>query len=351
MQAIYHAIRNFLYPVNTGPRAGREFAEGTHPYAKQLGLPAHLCQDLMDFEQRNRGHYGLLGAPELAADSAALVIPGDTRRAQTVRATLKKSLYTLARTVVTLDTVPARGTDLHAVLEAGDTKGYLRMFLFDELKIVCSKHPLTGLPKGMCVRTARIESGANPVLHVRIERFPGQAIAKRSIPLAPLGHLSLRTVRERLADSTRRLQEALADAAQWPEFAPPQVKAEPVEVRGDMSHIEGILNRAVYGTAPQPTPAAPPLPVDPMPAPLQVALREAARNTVNAGEGLQLSAGGCIVSTASDATVAPTTPEADSELLARLQRHMQDFISMYSPATQEVLAANWEQFRPQVTPA
>lgn len=197
---------------------------------------------------------------------------------------MKKSLYHLASSVMAVGTPAMLTPDLRAVLETGDTQGYLVAFLHDELKAICSNPRLTGLPETLYVRTARIEIGANPVLHVRVERFPDNVSAKRSIPLAPLGVPSFWSVREHLTDSMNRLQEALVAAAQWPEFAPPQVVAEP----------------------------NPP---------------------------------------ASAVLKALPTPEADSELLARLQRHMHDFISMYSPATQEVLAANWEQFRPQVTPA
>lgn len=84
MRGIYQAVRNFLYPINATPLAGRDFAEGTHLFAKKYGLPARLCLDLMEFEQLNRGHHNLLDLPALVANSGALVIPGEMRRAKTV---------------------------------------------------------------------------------------------------------------------------------------------------------------------------------------------------------------------------------------------------------------------------
>lgn len=306
MKAVFKAAREILYP-NGAPRvAGQRFADGLMDYSSDL------AQTLMDFEQANRGHRDVLGSNILHIDAQDLVFGnGDCRLPRTIRKHMRIHAYRLCRSVVSLGRVRS-DPKLANLLSAGETLGYFPAFAFDEVKHHCGNTTSTGLPVDMGITAMRVATTAIPVLHVRVTR--GEIHAKRAIRLSEVSPTTLGGVRTFVLDSIRLIQNALRDVNTWPEFT------------GKM-------------------PARPPLPaVLLVPEPVAQAAREVIRNSVNEGPRQEQTISAPLPE-------LPPLPREDAELSSRLQRHMQDFISMYSPETQAYLAARWETFRPTVPTA
>lgn len=306
MKAVFKAAREILYP-NGAPRvAGQRFADGSMDYSSDL------AQTLMDFEQANRGHRDVLSSKILHIDAQDLVFGnGDRRLPGTIRKHLRVRAYRLCRSVVSLGRVRS-DPKLANLLSAGETLGYFPAFAFDEVKYHCGNKTSTGLPLDIGITAMRVATTAIPVLHVRVTR--GEIHAKRAIRLSEVSPTTLGGVRTFVLDSIRLIQNALRDVNTWPEFT------------GKM-------------------PTRPTLPAALLaPEPIVQAMREVARNSVNEGPQQEQA-------TPASPLEVPALPKEDAELSSRLQRHMQDFISMYSPETQAYLAARWETFRPTVPTA
>jgi len=303
MKAIYSAVCSILYPRSGVARAGAQFAEGTHPYAKDNRYPPHLCQALMNFEQSNRGHRHLLTVPALRVDSASPTVDYDEHNLIKVRRTMRNSLRDLFRSVLALEWESPEG-DFQGLLDSYDRLGYMPSIVFDEIKFACKAAHLTWLPAWLEVTAVRVETGEDAVLHLRLTRTWDNASAKRSIPLVQLDRVSLREAKIFYKDSVHRVREALKDAVHWPEFAAPEA---PAVVQDQAQHTELAPHVTLVPRLSSSTP-------------------------------LSVKEHGPLHSTA-----------LSDDRVAVLKRHMQDFINMYSPEVQAFWAENWEQFRPAVS--
>jgi hypothetical protein len=349
MKSIYNSVRNILYPQSRFPRAGVHFAAGTHPYAKDNRYPPHLCQALMNFEQRNRGHRHLLAAPTLRVDSRATAVEYnyDKRNLVKVRRVMRNSLRDLFRSVLALERESPEG-DFQGLLDSNDRQGYMPSIVFDEIKFACKAAHLTWLPAWLEVTAVRVETGEDAVVHLRLTRTWDNVSAKRSVPLVQLDRVSLREAKVFYNDSVHRVREALKDAALWPEFAAPEVVPSSVSSHSpeELTRINELAGRLVEGDFQR----------SQEPAETWSFSETAGRAESPSGPD---KAPGSIVhvelTNFLPAPVAAATAEGmslvsakDQELLAHLKRQMQDFVGMYSRDAQTMLAANWEQFRPDV---
>jgi hypothetical protein len=345
MKSIYNAVCSILYPKPGFARAGAKFAEGTHPYAKDNRYPPHLCQALMDFEQSNRGHRHLLAAPTMRVDSVTTAVDFDKRNLVKVRRTMRNSLRNLFRSVLALEWESPEG-DFQGLLDSYDRLGYMPSIVFDEIKFACQAAHLTWLPAWLEVTAVRVETGEDAVVHLRINRTWDNTSAKRSIPLIQLDRVSLREAKIFYKDSVHRVREALKDAVHWPEFAAPEVQLSSVsnhspEERARINELAGRLVESAFQRSQEPAET------------WHFSGTQVAGQVQKPEPGLQVT----LVPRLSSSTplsVKDHGPQRstclDDNRVEVLKRHMQDFISMYSPEVQALWAENWEQFRPGIPP-
>ena len=322
MNPLYDAVRTMLYPQNWPRRASLQFAEGVHPYAKDSRLPSHLCQALMYFEQKNRGHRHLLSYMELREERTSPKITGDDRNGEQVRNTFRSSLRRLFSSILALEHEPSDGL-FQNLLNSVDHLHYVKAVTSLEILAACGNTGWTKLPDDFRIRFPSF-SCDDTVLALTIERESDGVRAKCTIQLATTDRATLRDAKLFFKDSMSLIREALTDVAAWRQFAP---RSEVVEVDRSSSYCNAT---------------------DDSLARIQQATRQFAEVAAPASQRpdavIQFSAGVQV----EPPSELPGQAEMDPVLLARLKQHMHEFVSTYSPAAQALLVENWEQLRPKL---
>jgi len=305
LKAIHLATRNI---IKNSMRRSHVFAEGVD------GLPSDVCEALVKFEQRNRGHQHLLNHEVLASTSTQkMPLTGHPHNAARIRDVLASSFVELFNRLVRheLPRTLSASTSAHidSLLDAKDELGYIEALVKFDLREFCELESFTG-PTCFDIVALRLEVYSSPVvLHLRIRTRYGK-VATRSVKMERGDIKTLRGAGLLLNQAHVRLEALLKDVSTWPELARNEELLATTQATAPQEPQSTPHERAIEAVLPDVQP---------------IQLEQSALSTAAPADSLE-------------------DPEV-AAFLARLQHDMRGFLNAYSPLTRAFMEKHWGAFR------
>jgi len=213
MKAIYDAARDILYPKHKENAAGVAFGHSLNSYR------ATVRQALVTFEHANRGHRDLLDGEELSlAHAGRPAGPYSGLAYRSRRARLRDTTYGLVMAIIQGQPHPPSRA-LRRLMACQDTQGWLPHFAQSRIYEMCLHSRKLGLHRNLYALTHVETKDAGVYVHLTVCSVLGNLEAKRTIGPFTDDTRTIQGIVELLPKVRAALEQLVADAPSWPEFA------------------------------------------------------------------------------------------------------------------------------------